>query len=185
MTGDRYGQVESPDDAGQMAEDAGFAPPSGVGRLSGPVDTLFGDRAVPSRDEQAASALASAFGDVAAPDAPTAERETRADPAAANARPSTGEVRRTTGAHPASSATRPAGSELSLDHVFRETPRRGAEKRREAPAFSFDQFFSDGASSRGAESSSTPTPAEGSATSGNEGADIEQFNAWLEGLKKK
>jgi len=136
---------------------------------------------VPSRDEAAASALASAFGG----DSGAGGSEAGGTPAFSGRQP-TGEVARTTGAQSAATAARPAGSELSLDHVFRETPRRGAEKRREAPAFSFDQFFSDGASSRGtSESPATPTPSEGVEAGGDQGADIEQFNAWLEGLKKK
>jgi hypothetical protein len=180
MEGDRYGQ--SAPEAERAAENP-FEPAPGVGRLSGPVDTLFGDGAVPSRDEAAASALASAFGGDAA-STTNGGGQGRGTPAASTPRQPTDEMGRVTGSQTA--ATRPAGSELSLDHVFRETPRRGSEKRREAPAFSFDQFFSDGAGKRGTtEMPATPTPSEGSSPSGDEGADIEQFNAWLEGLKKK
>ena len=181
MTGDRYGQTDEPEE-----EAAAFPPPPGMSRLSGPVDTLFGDGAVPTQDDAAASALASAFGDEGTPDAEPrgAHANGTAAPGAVD-RPSTGAQARTTGAQ--SAATRPAASELSLDHVFRDAPRRTGEKRREAPAFSFDQFFADGGSASGrgaAEQSSAPTPADGSPAGGDE-RDIEQFNAWLEGLKKK
>ena len=77
-------------------------------------------------------------------------------------------------------AVRPATGELSLDQVFRETPRRADAQRRESSGFSFDQFFSEGSGT------APPTPpAAPAAPSPGEGADIEQFNAWLEGLKKK
>lgn len=73
--------------------------------------------------------------------------------------------------------TRAAKDELSLDHVFRD---RQATADRGQPTFSFDQFFSQEASDRGA-------PANGETTTGGaagQDEDIQQFNAWLEGLKK-
>lgn len=72
--------------------------------------------------------------------------------------------------------TRAAASELSLDNVFREPGQRPSSEQRRA-AFSFDQFFSEGGSAEGGDSnagSEDPSP-----------DDIAQFNAWLEGLKKK
>jgi hypothetical protein len=98
-------------------------------------------------------------------------------------------------------ATRPGVGELSLDDVFRETPRRSGSVRREgAPTFSFDQFFAEGSGTGGkggASRSQTPSgssnaaaPSSGAGEAQSDDApsseaDIEQFNAWLEGLKKK
>jgi hypothetical protein len=81
--------------------------------------------------------------------------------------------------------TRAASSELSLDKVF-----RGSSES--APptdgGFSFDQFFSDSRSSSG-EVAAAPTvsPPDTGRSAGGAGDahDIEQFTAWLEGLKKK
>ena len=80
--------------------------------------------------------------------------------------------------------TRAASSELSLDKVFRGTPDA-------APAgdggFSFDQFFSD-ARPAGADvtAQAVSQPETGRSGGGaGDAHDIEQFTAWLEGLKKK
>jgi hypothetical protein len=83
-------------------------------------------------------------------------------------------------AHPAplpGRPSKPAASELSLDHVFRHaTPATGNSSQ----SFSFDQFFSQKAQQ--------DVAASDAATSGEQSAglsdDIQQFNAWLEGLKK-
>ncbi|MDE3172731.1 MAG: tetratricopeptide repeat protein [Gemmatimonadota bacterium] len=75
---------------------------------------------------------------------------------------------------------RRATEELSLDNVFRE-PQPAPPG--EAAGFSFDQFFSGGTPARGA----TPvreTPAQSQPPESAD-ADIEQFNSWLEGLKKR
>ena len=82
--------------------------------------------------------------------------------------------------------TRAASNELSLDRVFRGTP--------EGPpptdgGFSFDQFFSD-TRTAGSDASATPqapnaSEASRSGEAGSDAHDIEQFTAWLEGLKKK
>jgi hypothetical protein len=71
---------------------------------------------------------------------------------------------------------RAAASELSLDNVFREPGQRTSTEQRRS-AFSFDQFFSEGGSG----------DAGGAAAAEEEHSpdDIAQFNAWLEGLKKK
>jgi tetratricopeptide (TPR) repeat protein len=73
----------------------------------------------------------------------------------------------------------PAATELSLDSVFRDGP--GMASGRSSSGVSYDEFFSQptqtGASSPGDSSNATP-PAGGS-------DDIEQFNAWLQGLKKR
>jgi hypothetical protein len=72
----------------------------------------------------------------------------------------------------------PAATELSLDSVFRDGP--GLGSGRTSSGVSYDQFFAQsaqpGASSP--EESSAAPPAGGS-------DDIEQFNAWLQGLKKR
>ena len=80
--------------------------------------------------------------------------------------------------------TRAASSELSLDKVFRGSP-EGAP-----PAdggFSFDQFFSDARPAGSDVAAPTMSPPEMGRSGGGAGDahDIEQFTAWLEGLKKK
>jgi tetratricopeptide (TPR) repeat protein len=81
--------------------------------------------------------------------------------------------------------TRAANSELSLDKVFRGAP-EGAPPS--DGGFSFDQFFSDPRPSNGgdvaAPTMSMPETGRSSAAAGDS-HDIEQFTAWLEGLKKK
>jgi tetratricopeptide (TPR) repeat protein len=72
----------------------------------------------------------------------------------------------------------PAATELSLDHVFRDG---GAVPGRGSGPVSYDQFFSQSPSANAQSSEVAPTsmpPASGS-------DDIEQFNAWLQGLKKR
>jgi tetratricopeptide (TPR) repeat protein len=72
----------------------------------------------------------------------------------------------------------PAANELSLDHVFRHaTPASGAGKQ---SSFSFDQFFSQQAQQDVAASDAEPSSEANAGLSD----DIQQFNAWLEGLKK-
>lgn len=78
---------------------------------------------------------------------------------------------------------RAATGELSLDSVFRDA---GGRPPRATQSFSFDQFFSEGATANEApaprasqEIVVTGEPAERSAD------DIEQFNAWLQGLKQR
>ena len=78
----------------------------------------------------------------------------------------------------AAAPTQPAATELSLDYVFRHvTPAKGTPGQ---PNFSFDQFFSQESQQDAATSGGEP-PRE--PTTG-ESDDIQQFNAWLEGLKK-
>jgi tetratricopeptide (TPR) repeat protein len=80
--------------------------------------------------------------------------------------------------------TRAASNELSLDHVF-----RGAPEGAPAPdgSFSFDQFFSDSRPAGGDVATAPTVSASQHGRGGppNDGNDIEQFTAWLEGLKKK
>ncbi len=128
------------------------------------VGGLFEDSAVSEEDERAASTLASAFAGRAMPDE------------AADIVPPSGGPSAGTGGRAAHSG----GSELSLDQVFRDPASRNPRK---SGAYSFDQFFSDG----------TPTTAganqQGNASSGDASespeGDLEQFTAWLEGLKRK
>jgi hypothetical protein len=76
--------------------------------------------------------------------------------------------------------TRAASNELSLDHVF-----RGAPEAAPPPdgGFSFDQFFSDSQASIVDAAATTPESGRGEESA--DAHDIEQFTAWLEGLKKK
>ena len=78
-----------------------------------------------------------------------------------------------------------ASSELSLDHVFRDSPRKSGAVR-QTGGFSFDQFFSDKAVAN-PPAPDTPaekgtTPESGTAQSDD---DVGQFTSWLQGLKKK
>jgi Flp pilus assembly protein TadD len=70
---------------------------------------------------------------------------------------------------------RPANSELSLDAVFKSD-----ESGKPAPStFSFDQFFSQRATTEHA------TPASGATTEARPRDDATQFTQWLEGLKQR
>jgi tetratricopeptide (TPR) repeat protein len=117
----------------------------------GTLDALFGGAVVNGDDEAAASALAHAF----APTRPAGGADIRGRP------------------------TRAAKTELSLDHVFRESGGRPSSSSARN-SFSFDQFFSDASTASGEEH-----PATGESSDAAASDDIEQFNAWLEGLKKK
>jgi tetratricopeptide (TPR) repeat protein len=123
---------------------------------SGSIDALFGNRLPGALEDSAAAALAQAFrGDAIAP------------PEIAG--------------RPAHAAT----GELSLNSVFRDGPARPS---RTTESFSFDQFFTGGGERGKGETPPpkstevampTEPPAEHSAD------DIEQFNAWLQGLKQR
>lgn len=123
---------------------------------SGSIDALFGNRPPGGSEDSAAAALAQAFRD-----------EAIAPPEIAG--------------RPAHAAT----GELSLDSVFRDGPARPS---RVTESFSFDQFFTGGRE-RGKGETSPPTssevdtPTEPSAE--HSADDIEQFNAWLQGLKQR
>ena len=81
--------------------------------------------------------------------------------------------------------TRAANSELSLDKVFRGAP-EGAPPG--DGGFSFDQFFSDARPSMGGDVAApavSPPETGRSSAAASDSHDIEQFTAWLEGLKKK
>jgi hypothetical protein len=122
---------------------------------TGSIDALFAGAAASREDTAAASALADAF------------------PAAGGAAPA-GE------AQVAGRPAHPAATELSLDHVFRDGGAAPPSGRGPAPV-SYDQFFSQPGPSSG---SSGPEPAAG-APPASGADDIEQFNAWLQGLKKR
>lgn len=127
---------------------------------SGSVDSLFSGKSVQSEDVEAAKLLAGAFG----PPQPVTPSSTPQFPG-----------------QPA----RAASSELSLDNVFRDTPRKSGGFRTTG-GFSFDQFFSDDAAGREKDDKADtekPTPASGSRDTS--GGDEAQFSSWLEGLKKK
>jgi hypothetical protein len=86
---------------------------------------------------------------------------------------------------------RAASAELSLDSVFRDGPPRPP---RTSQSFSFDQFFTPGATNAGAADrpadmkasrSSGEVPAQGEAPAERSADDIQQFNSWLQGLKPR
>lgn len=81
---------------------------------------------------------------------------------------------------------RAAAQELSLDSVFRDG---GARAPRPSGSFSFDQFFSEGASGN-ADKPASPTTGGHDVVPPSEPAertadDISQFNSWLQGLKQR
>ncbi|MDQ3995932.1 MAG: hypothetical protein M3303_02825, partial [Gemmatimonadota bacterium] len=157
---------------GVMGRGPGVAPPPGGGPRNsgefraaqeratraasgGSIDALFAG-APPSRDDvAAASTLADAFSGGSGAAAPEAP----------------------IGGRPA----HPATTELSLDSVFRDGAGGGVASGRGSSGVSYDQFFSQptqpAVSNTDAPSATTP------AAGGSD--DIEQFNAWLQGLKKR
>jgi hypothetical protein len=138
--------------------------------MSGSLDSLFAGAAVPAADENAASMLAGAFGPPDLSSAPPPMPVTPAQPTAASQPSQRGQP------------TRAASSELSLDHVFRDSPRKSGAVR-QTGGFSFDQFFSDSAVAN----SPAPDGTDSGTTGGNATTEDEvgQFTSWLEGLKKK
>jgi tetratricopeptide (TPR) repeat protein len=80
--------------------------------------------------------------------------------------------------------TRQAAGELSLDSVFRDGTSRGP---RSSQGFSFDQFFTqhpEGERTSGGGRGAQDAPPEGEPAE-RSADDIEQFNAWLQGLKQR
>ena len=126
--------------------------------IGGSLDALFGG-AESARGDTTRSPLEVAF---SAEPAELAERPRADDSGAAlRGRPAT-----------------PAATELSLDHVFRHaTPASGGQAQ---GGFSFDQFFSRQAQ----DDAATPAQEPAREGEGGESDDVQQFNAWLEGLKK-
>lgn len=119
------------------------------------IGTIFGSPRISAEDESAAMALALAYLDLNGSERSPVEAEGR-------------EI--------AGAPARQAATELSLDSVFGTTePRPPA-----APSsFSFDQFFSQRATSQ-----SAPNDASG-AGGPNSQNDVAQFTQWLEGLKQR
>ena len=163
--GDTPSQASEPE-----SEPAPSANPTLTGSSIPIVSGLFGDAPVSEADEAAAAMLASAFS--TAFGAPSAHEER----AASTPGPSAGAT-----SGPMGRPTRAAGRELSLDQVFRESDNR--QPRKSGP-FSFDQFFSDGSQTPAADGPAATEDQGGDAAPDAEG-DLEQFTAWLEGLKRK
>ena len=133
------------------------------------VGELFGDVAVSDEDERAASTLSAGF----------SSGMFMAGDAESHPRYPTPEAPPTPTA-PTGRAARPGAGELSLDQVFREPAPKNPRK---SGAYSFDQFFSDGTPTSAA-ASPAPDASQGEESEAPEG-DLEQFTAWLEGLKRK
>ena len=79
---------------------------------------------------------------------------------------------------------RAASSELSLDNVFKDTPRKSGAFRTTG-GFSFDQFFSDDAAGREKDEADEKKPATPGGARETSSGEEAQFSSWLEGLKKK
>jgi tetratricopeptide (TPR) repeat protein len=131
--------------------------------VSGSIDALFSG----ANSEQAEPSAT-------APSSGASDRDAIANAVAPDAEVSPSEPEPITGA-PARRAT----DELSLDHVFKSNapPRSSGE----AENFSFSQFFAE--ESKPAVSANPGGPAPAPASESTD--DIAQFNAWLDGLKKK
>lgn len=154
---------QSPADAADAYDgqaDAGAGDRSGSPGTTGAatpasLDELFG-RAPAAADEQGTSALSNVYAEAAQPGSPPEQAP-------------------------------PAPDGPTLDQFFRETPRT-AEAARRASSFSFDEFFAAPPSPPPAppEPEQSEAAAEPAAPADDSAArDIEQFNAWLEGLKQK
>lgn len=78
---------------------------------------------------------------------------------------------------PAGRPSRAAERELSLDHLFRDVPAGGSP----GGGVTLDEFYS----TPDATSGSPTEPGEEGGSEESGGADIRQFTAWLEGLRKK
>ena len=118
------------------------------------LSTLFGGVEIGAADESAAAALAYAFMDL------------------------NGLENGSTGSEQINGApTRHATNELSLDAVFRSSQ---APTPAAPSSFSFDQFFSQRATSEQPVQSGVPA-----ASAGESRDDVAQFTQWLEGLKKR
>jgi tetratricopeptide (TPR) repeat protein len=134
------------------------APPQAAG---GSIDALFGNRAVGTSEDSAASALAQAFG-------PGAE------PAAMSGRPA-----------------RAAAGELSLDSVFRDSSSRPPRPSQSFSFDEFFSESAGGGSSRPTPGAPAPTvPPDTAAAPPGEPAersadDVQRFNSWLQGLKQR
>lgn len=128
----------------------------------GTIDALFGRADSVGAEDSAAMTLARAFSAPSSTD---------------RAAPLPGQPART------------AKAELSLDQIFRDSPPPRGTPAGNASAFSFDQFFSQSEPADDTSRPATGTPGGETGSGGTGGTsesdDIEQFNAWLEGLKKK
>jgi hypothetical protein len=137
----------------------------------GSIDALFGDEPVDASDDDAARRLASAF---------ATETTSAVDLPAERGAARLSAVQSTQPAAQAPAVTRSV--ELPLLGAPAPMPGRSPTP---AAAFSFDRFFTSDAGAReqtAREAEGTPSSASGGAS---EEDDIEQFNAWLEGLRKR
>jgi hypothetical protein len=146
------------------------APHAANGNASA-VETVRNDSASSGNRESVAGSLNTLFAEAehrTAPAGPPADLGYGLGPSAASAE----------SAEPLGRPSTPAATELSLDHVFRHaTP---ASSSGAHSSFSFDQFFSQQAQHDVAASEPESSAGESAGLSD----DIQQFNAWLEGLKK-
>jgi hypothetical protein len=168
-TFDDDARAEAPDETSErIAESASVAAEADVSGFEWGAAARTGDMsdAESSDDAPPARGLDSLFAQ-----APVAAREESAAQTLATA----------FGAEPQGRPTRAASSELSLDHVFRGAPTSPASSG-EGGGFSFDQFFSD---AQPTATESDESDAASSRSGDADAHDIEQFTAWLEGLKKK
>jgi hypothetical protein len=151
-------------DGALASVDMGGATPAEIDADAESLDALFGYAPVDDADAAAADALSTAFAGAGAGGDAEASEATAAEPSAG--RP-----------------TRPATTELSLDQIFRGAAGDTTPRRATPSTFSFDQFFAD---ESGAEAEGGATEPAAPARPGEESAsDLEQFNSWLESLKRK
>ena len=121
----------------------------------GTIDLMFDPASVSDEDQAAAEGLAGAYG---------------ATPEAIEPPPTPME----------GAPARRATEELSLDSVFRD--QRSPASLSEPRGFSFDKFFANPTPAMGSSIMETPPLGQPSESADD---DIEQFNSWLDGLKKR
>jgi tetratricopeptide (TPR) repeat protein len=135
---------------------AGQGGSNSAAKASNGADRLFPEAAVRPEEDAAAALLARAYGE-----------GLTITPASVTGKPA-----------------RAASTELSLDNVFREVDRKAAPAR-QAGSYSFDQFFAEAPTSAPPNRARAGNTDEDEQVGGPSPDDIEQFNSWLQGLKKK
>jgi tetratricopeptide (TPR) repeat protein len=180
---DDFASAESSDWGGPDEDDAprasaAYAEPV-VEPDGGTADEASGGAAVPEQDAGAGEQRAGGSIDALFGNKPATSTEDSAASALAQAFGGDPDIPSIAG-----NPTRPATGELSLDSVFRDGTARGP---RTSQGFSFDQFFSqnpEGERTSGGGRGAQDAPAEGEPAE-RTADDIEQFNAWLQGLKQR
>jgi tetratricopeptide (TPR) repeat protein len=168
----------APDDVDAPRASSAHAEPA-IEPGAGIVDEATGDATVPEQEAERGAQRTGGSIDALFGNKPATSTEDSAASALAQAFGGDPEIPPIAG-----NPTRQATGELSLDSVFRDGTSRGP---RASQGFSFDQFFSqnpEGERTSGGGRGAQDAPAEGEPAE-RTADDIEQFNAWLQGLKQR